>query len=62
MTTSVSNNWAIIGTSDLNADGKDDLLWRNVGSGDVYGWLMNGLVKDSSGFVRGAGKAWSPVQ
>jgi hypothetical protein len=46
----------------LNGDGNDDLLWRNVNSGDVYGWLMNGLTKGSSGFVRGAGTNWSPVQ
>ena len=27
---------------DFNADGRDDILWRNTISGQVYEWLMNG--------------------
>ncbi len=27
---------------DFNGDGKDDILWRNSVTGDVYIWLMNG--------------------
>lgn len=30
--------------ADLNGDGRSDLLWRNVSSGQVYRMLMNGLA------------------
>ncbi|KJU82809.1 Rhs family protein [Candidatus Magnetobacterium bavaricum] len=28
-----------------------DILWRNVNTGDVYIWLMNGLGRTIGGFV-----------
>jgi hypothetical protein len=40
--TEPNTNWNIIATPDLNGDGKSDLLWRNVATGQVYGMLMNG--------------------
>ena len=34
---------------DLNDDGMADLVWRNVSTGAVSGWLMNGLAIASDG-------------
>lgn len=36
-------NWRLESVTDLNGDGKDDLLWRNVRTGTAYGWLLDGL-------------------
>ena len=33
--------------SDLNADGKGDLLWHHQATGELYAWLMNGTVAAS---------------
>ena len=38
----VDTNWKIVGTGDLNADGKTDLVWQNQSTGQLYYWLMNG--------------------
>ena len=35
--------WKVVGVGDFNMDGKPDLLWRHLGTGDVAAWLMNGL-------------------
>jgi hypothetical protein len=37
--------WKVVGVADFNIDGKPDLLWRNMGTGDVGAWLMNGLSR-----------------
>jgi hypothetical protein len=42
-------NWRIVGTGDLNGDGKADLVWRNRSTGIVFGMLMNGLAVSSNG-------------
>jgi FG-GAP-like repeat len=39
-------------SGDFNGDGKSDILWRESNSGDVYGYLMNGLAVASEGYVR----------
>jgi hypothetical protein len=39
----VDVQWKIAGTADLNADGKTDLVWRNINNGEVGAWLMNGV-------------------
>ena len=33
----------IAGVGDLNGDGKADLVWRNLQTGNFSGWLMNGV-------------------
>jgi hypothetical protein len=35
-------NWQIVAISDMDADGKSDLLWRNSQSGRNDAWLMDG--------------------
>lgn len=57
----VHMKWRIETLRDLDGDGRHDLVWRNSLNGDVYGWLMNGLTRTSSGFVRNAPNAWSMV-
>lgn len=47
--------------SDLNGDGKADIVWRNVKTGDVAVWLMNGGIIGSSGFLGGVPSDWKIV-
>ncbi|APV51949.1 hypothetical protein BWI17_21120 [Betaproteobacteria bacterium GR16-43] len=42
---------------DFNADGKADLLWRNV-NGSVAIWLMDGFTQAGSAQIFPAGTAW----
>jgi hypothetical protein len=35
-------SYKIVATHDFNGDGRDDILWRNDLSGDIYLMLMNG--------------------
>lgn len=37
--------WKVAGVGDFNIDGKPDLLWRNMGTGDMAAWLMNGMSR-----------------
>ena len=57
----VHMKWRIETLRDLDGDGRHDLVWRNSLNGDIYGWLMNGATRTSSGFVRNAPNAWSMV-
>lgn len=34
--------WNLVGAGDVNADGKDDLVWHHPGTAVLYHWLMNG--------------------
>jgi hypothetical protein len=47
----IETNWKIVGIGDFNADGKPDLIWQNQSTGQLYCWLMNGLVMQSSGYL-----------
>jgi FtsP/CotA-like multicopper oxidase with cupredoxin domain len=35
-------SWKIVGTGDFNGDGKIDILWRNLATGQNAVWYMNG--------------------
>ena len=37
-------NWKVVGTSDFNADGKPDIVWRNTATGQNAVWYMNGTT------------------
>lgn len=48
-------------SSDLNGDGKADIVWRNVRTGEVAAWLMNGGLIGSSGLLGGVSSDWQIV-
>jgi hypothetical protein len=37
--------WKVVGVGDFNTDGKSDLMWRHMGTGELGVWLMNGLSR-----------------
>ncbi len=39
----VPTNWIIAGTGDLDGDLDSDLLWRDVATGTLSAWMMNGV-------------------
>ena len=43
-------NWQYLGAIDMNGDGREDLVWRNVsgGTSPVRVWQMNGLVREAN--------------
>jgi hypothetical protein len=43
---------------DVNNDGKADLVWHHMSSGEVAIWLMNGPTIASSGLLGGVPLAW----
>src|SRR5207245_74916 len=46
-------NWTIVGTGDFDGDGKADVLWRNIATGQNYIYFMDGTtIKPTEGFIR----------
>jgi hypothetical protein len=41
-------DWSVSTDGDFNADGRTDLVWRNVLTGRVVAWLMNGVTRTST--------------
>jgi hypothetical protein len=35
-------NWQVVAVRDFNGDGKADILWRNMSTGENAIWLMEG--------------------
>ena len=52
-------NWIPAGLSDINGDGKIDILWRNAANGYVMAWLMNGSAVIGSDFVFAGTPGWN---
>src|SRR5207245_494427 len=46
-------NWTIAGTGDFDGDGRADVLWRNIATGENYIYFMDGTtIKPTEGFIR----------
>lgn len=43
--------WKLRGSGDFNADGKADLVWQNVTTGEVVCWLMDGALQYSAAWI-----------
>jgi hypothetical protein len=53
--------WNIIETGDFNGDGRSDLLWYNLGTGQLVIWLLNGTSVIGGGFAGSADPlVWRP--
>lgn len=54
--------WQVVAVGDLNGDHRDDLIWWNNVTGQVYGMLMNGVVRQQEGMLyREPDTAWRIV-
>jgi hypothetical protein len=47
----VDLGWRIVGTPDLDGDGRADLLWQHTASGKLASWTMDGPVKTFGAFL-----------
>jgi hypothetical protein len=47
----VSMDWQIRGVTDLDADGKPDILWHNQTDGSLYAWFMDGVERTGGGYL-----------
>jgi serralysin len=57
----VSTEWRIAGTGDFNGDGRDDILWRQGGTGRLLDWLgtaNGGFTSNSGNFDMNVGTEW----
>jgi hypothetical protein len=56
--TIVGNGWSIQGVGDYDGSGRAGILWRQLATGDVYVWLMNGSTNTSAGDLSDIGGTW----
>jgi hypothetical protein len=45
----VAPSWRLVAVTDMNYDGKADILWQNTSSGALSVWYMNGATRASGG-------------
>jgi hypothetical protein len=46
-----SGQWQIRGVADFDADGRADILWHHQTIGDLYVWLMDGVVARGGSYL-----------
>ena len=49
--------WQIVGTPDLNGDGKSDVVFQNLDTGAIYYWILNSTYDG----VANQGYIWNPT-
>jgi len=54
----VGNGWSIQGVGDYDGSGRAGILWRQLTTGQVYIWLMNGSTIGSTGTPATPAAAW----
>ncbi|MFO0827448.1 MAG: VCBS repeat-containing protein [Phycisphaerales bacterium] len=50
--------WEVGTITDLDGDGRDDVVWRKTSNGSVNGWLMNGLYAKANGLIGTRALPW----
>src|SRR5438477_377444 len=54
-----TSGWQVQGIGDFDGDGRADILWRNLSTGENYIYLMNGWTIAAQGLVNAVGdQAW----
>ncbi len=48
-----------MGSGDFNADGTDDLAWRNADDGTLYLWMMQNNATTATSNLGAIGTAWT---
>jgi hypothetical protein len=54
--------WTPVGTGDFNGDGKTDILWRNINTGQVVMWFISGTSVIGGGSPGSAASPWLMVE
>ncbi|CAO3377871.1 FG-GAP-like repeat-containing protein [Azospirillum argentinense] len=57
----LSMSWKVSVTADFNKDGKTDILWRDIETGDVRIWMMHGSQLVNSAIIQNIGLNWALV-
>jgi hypothetical protein len=50
-TSPIQPHWTVATTADLDADGDDDVLWRNTNNGNVNAWIVQDFARITGGLV-----------
>jgi hypothetical protein len=53
--------WKVVALSDINGDGKADILWRDSGTGQVVTWEMNGFDVASFSVLATVDNTWQTI-
>ncbi len=53
-----SGNWQVVAAGDFTGDGKADLVWQNLDSGNLSLWAFDGTLRTSGTAFAGPGADW----